>query len=131
MHCKLIAWAGLLFAACSAGCCMCDAPYDYCGPTFLAEPGQDCYCDARMNSVFTPYAPYGGNGEYYDGEYVEGDAMHAPQVPTPAGPPDDGSPSDAPTNVPNMQPPAPPTVPIAPQPGTTQTHRSRPVAFRR
>ena len=87
----------------AAGCCHCAAPYDYCQPTFLADPSECCQPDARMNSVFNPMQVAAGGGPLMaDGEMV------SPGVPTPANsrpaqPPDSsGSPSDMlpDTNVP-------------------------------
>jgi hypothetical protein len=55
MRRKLLLLAGLSLSFLATGCCLCDAPYDYCGPTFLGGPCEECVTDARMNSVFTPY----------------------------------------------------------------------------
>jgi hypothetical protein len=41
---------------------MCDAPYDYCGPTYHGDPCEYC-ADARMNSAFTPFPYVGGTEE--------------------------------------------------------------------
>ncbi len=35
-----------------SGCCVCRAPYDYCGPTF-SGCGDECWSHARAGSAFT------------------------------------------------------------------------------
>ncbi len=59
-----------------SGCCMCRAPYDYCGPTF-SGCGDACWSHERMGSAFTSYAPGEPEGE---------PAEAAPAEPVPAEP---------------------------------------------
>lgn len=117
MHRKLFLLSGLSLVLWGAGCCMCDAPYDYCGPTFLGGPCTECVTDARMNSVFNPYP-----GPFV-GEVV------------PGGPPDQsvlqesGEPNAAPADAqPDVEAPPPmPAVPATPRtlpPNTTQVPHS-------
>ena len=107
---------------------MCDAPYDYCGPTFLARPGEECVSDARMNSAFTPSMPYVAGQPVEVVEGVVDETML------------ESSPSDVPRLQPeagarpDLQPQSPAAPTPAPQgsdPTTTQTQRDRPVSLRR
>jgi hypothetical protein len=137
MHRQLAAWAALSLIASAAGCCMCDAPYDYCGPTFLGRPGEECVTDARMNSAFTPYVPFVA----VSGEVVEGGVV-APEAVEPGTP--SGADESSPSDVPPQQSPAnglelDPRTPSVPAPAprasepttTTQGPRGRPVSLRR
>ena len=45
--------AVVALSALSSGCCMCDAPYDYCGPTFLGDDCDQCMTDERVGSVLS------------------------------------------------------------------------------
>jgi hypothetical protein len=79
MHRKLLLLFGVTLGLSGAGCCMCDAPYDYCGPLFQGGC-DDCAPDARMNSAFAPYGgPYGGGHEPAPHAIVQ----PAEQVPAP------------------------------------------------
>jgi hypothetical protein len=51
---KNMAWAFATLVALSAGCTMCDGPYDYCGPLYTGECGQTCNPMARAHSVLSP-----------------------------------------------------------------------------
>lgn len=48
----------------SLGCCMCDAPHDYCYPTYAGECGDHCRTHERINSAFT--GPTLADGEYHE-----------------------------------------------------------------
>lgn len=116
MHCKLLRLAGLSLAFWATGCCMCDAPYDYCGPTFLGGPCEECVTDARMNSAFTPY-PGPLAGEVVHDGYTEQSVLE------PAGPPSGAPPAAQAPDVespmaPPMSPPPPPSRSLPPS--TTQ-----------
>ena len=123
MHRKLFLLAGVGIISWTTGCCMCDAPYDYCGPTFLGGPCGECVTDARMNSVFNPYpTPYAA------GPIIEG----------PDGPIDQpvlqqtNEPPAPPNATPDVEAPAPAPVPAAPPMtlprSTTQAPRARSVS---
>lgn len=50
----------------SLGCCMCDAPYDYCYPPYAGGGcGDHCRTHERINSAFT--GPMPAEGENYEG----------------------------------------------------------------
>jgi hypothetical protein len=74
----------------STGCCMCDAPYDYCGPVYTGGPcGPCCLENERIGSAFTgPYAMGGMPGEYYDESMIDGSDGIVPEIES------DSSPSD-------------------------------------
>ena len=94
------ALAGLTTSLLAAGCCHCAAPYDYCQPTFLAQPGECCQPDARMNSAFCPMQVACADGVDGDGdEFIEGgeSAPHA-EVPYETVPPGVGSYGSVPKN---------------------------------
>jgi hypothetical protein len=66
----------------STGCCMCDSPYDYCGPTFLGECGEPCMCHERYGSAISDghcgfYCHAGGCQEC--GEVIEGPTEAEPE----------------------------------------------------
>jgi hypothetical protein len=67
-----LAIGALTLALFSAGCCMCDAPYDYCGPVYTGGPcGPCCLENERIGSAFTgPYAMT-EYGEPIDGQIIE------------------------------------------------------------
>ena len=48
----------------SLGCCMCDAPDDYCYPTYSGDCGDHCRTHERINSMFT--GPALAEGEYHE-----------------------------------------------------------------
>jgi hypothetical protein len=122
MHRKFFSLSGLGLAFWAAGCCMCDAPYDYCGPTFLGGPCTECVTDARMNSVFNPYP------DAYYGDVVPGPPVEQ-SVLQPAGQPPVPDPN-APT--PDVEAPAPmPDAPSALPPTTTQGPSSRAISLPR
>ena len=141
MHRTLTAWAGLGLLTLASGCCMCDAPYDYCGPTFLAAPGEECVCDARVNSAFTPYLPVDGYG-LIEGALPPGAVPGpvppgavpggVPEAPTP--PVDPAAPMlEADPALPDMGPSAPgsPSTPAQGEAPPSMTRRDRAVSFRR
>ena len=108
--------SGLAIAFWATGCCMCDAPYDYCNPTFLGGPCDECVIDARRNSAFTPFP----------GPWV------APLIPPPpqqsALQPSGEQPQPMETSPSDMPAPAGAPMPEEPMPGriprsTTQTPR--------
>ena len=117
MHSKLLLLAALAVIGSGAGCCMCDAPYDYCGPTFLGAPGEECVTDARMNSVFTPYpGPPAGH-------VVHGPPMESVlQQPSSDEAPAMGTPVEAPMNQP-LQPAIPPSMTQGPPTRAVSTGR--------
>jgi hypothetical protein len=125
MHRKLLLPAGLSLVFWATGCCLCDAPYDYCGPTFLGGPCEECVTDARMNSVFDPYpGPLGGE-VIHEGPYQH--SVLDAAGPQPVPPPADQSPDvDAP-----MSPPGPPPGPSPLPPSTTQAPRGRSIKIER
>jgi hypothetical protein len=131
MHRSWLLLAVVPLTTLAAGCCMCDAPYDYCGPTFLARPGEECCSDVRMNSAFTPYPAYvdvpvegmiEGVAPAVPGEASPSDA---PPNPAHAMPPDGTQPNVGP-GVPSVNSPAP-----AESESTTAAPRNRPVSLRR
>lgn len=133
MHRPWFLLAGLGLSTLAAGCCMCDAPYDYCGPTFLARPGEECVSDARMNSAFTPYVPYAVG---HPTEVIEGVPPGATfeAAPAEAGRTEADSPSDAmprPTFEPTAPTPAPAPAAGGLDPMTTRAPMGRPVSLRR
>jgi hypothetical protein len=82
MQLALLPLSLCLFAS---GCCLCQHPYDCCGPVC----GQEHYCFARRASAFSDM-PYGEYGEY--GEYVQ-EPEEVPSTRTkPAPSPDDPPP---------------------------------------
>lgn len=111
MHRKLLKAAGMGLAVWTTGCCMCDAPYDYCGPTFLGGPCEYWTVDARVNSAFTPHPGL------YHGEYVEGDVPPQSVLQSPE--------ADAPTD--SLEPPPMPPPQPSPSP-TTQAPRARSIS---
>ena len=55
------AWILVSLVAVTAGCAMCASPYDYCGPTFTGECGEECRPNVRAGSILsgaTEMAPY-------------------------------------------------------------------------
>ena len=54
----LLALIGVI--ALSAGCRVCQSPYDYCGPTFTGDPGTCCSRDGRANSILSEQIDYNG-----------------------------------------------------------------------
>lgn len=77
----------------SLGCCMCDAPYDYCYPPYAGDGcGDRCRTHERINSAFT--GPVLAEGEHYESlpttvepslptpgpepYYLDEEAQHAP-----------------------------------------------------
>src|SRR5687767_12548668 len=114
--------SALALAFWATGCCMCDAPYDYCGPTYCGGPCDYC-ADARFNSAFNPMpGPW-------TGEAVQ-DAPQPQSVLQQHGDePTDMSPQAAPTDIPDPMPM--PTAPRAPVPTTTQGPRTRAVSVER
>lgn len=121
MHRKLLLLSGLILALHSSGCCMCDAPYDYCGPTFLGGPCEECLPDARMNSAFTPYPGP-----------LAGEVIHEGSVPQSVLQPADPDASPVPGS-PEMETPmqAPAPLPGSLPPSTTQGPRARSVSVER
>lgn len=138
MHRKLLLLAVVPLTTLAAGCCMCDAPYDYCGPTFLARPGEECCSDVRMNSAFAPYPVYAGPPE---GVVIEGVAPATPGTPNATEMPEEASPSDTPrptlppdTQVPSVRSNEPSvSAPISTEAETaaSPSPRGRPISFRR
>ena len=51
---SMFALAAACLVALTAGCSMCAHPYDYCGPTFTGEAGQQCMPNARACSILSP-----------------------------------------------------------------------------
>lgn len=120
MHRKLLLLTALTFGL-ATGCCMCDAPYDYCGPLFQGGPYDDCAPDARMNSVFMPYA-----GPYGDGHVEEGAVPHSiVQPPEQVSTPDPAPPSSEMETAPEQ-----PTVPRQLAPNMTRDPRFRSISER-
>jgi hypothetical protein len=123
MQRTLFRLSGLAFAFWTTGCCLCDAPYDYCGPTFMGGPGEECVTGARMNSAFNPM-PGAWGGDVVQ-EAAEPQSVLQPQSDEPG----DTAPQAMP---PDMQSPMPmPTAPRAPVPTTTQGPRARSVSVER
>ncbi len=116
MQRPLLRLSGLALFFWATGCCLCDAPYDYCGPTFM---GGDCVTDARMNSAFNPM-PGPGTGEIVH--------AHEPQsvLESQSGEQTDTAPQATPSDIPSPTPM--PTAPRAPVPTTTQGPRGRSVS---
>jgi hypothetical protein len=74
----------------SMGCCMCDAPYDYCGPVYTGGPcGPCCLENERIGSAFTgPYATEGMPGEYFDETMMDGGGAVLPDIELESSPSD-------------------------------------------
>jgi hypothetical protein len=49
-------WAVVALVAVTAGCTMCDHPYDYCGPTVSGRCGPACGAEPRAGSILSPGA---------------------------------------------------------------------------
>jgi len=68
----MVAWIALALLAATVGCRICSSPYDYCGPTFTGECGEECCSNARAGSIFSGQmmAPFPDDGYLLDDGYV-------------------------------------------------------------
>jgi hypothetical protein len=82
---RLLCAAAIGLTLVSAGCCMCDSPHDYCGPTFLGGCGEPCMEFERYGSAIS-----NGHCPYHCGHgHCEtcGDVTEGPVETVPAGVP--------------------------------------------
>lgn len=69
---KLLALLTLAVGTTAMGCAQCANPYDYCGPTFTGECGDQCDAQYRAGSILGG----GPGGMYYDGPYESGEIYY-------------------------------------------------------
>lgn len=86
-----IAGVIVALAAFSSGCCMCSAPYDYCGPTYTGCDDVPCLIDERVGSAFNGW--YDAEQAGYEEEVHEQPETNAP-APTTQPPTRPSQPND-------------------------------------
>ena len=75
----------------SSGCCMCNAPYDYCGPVYADYVDDPCMLiDERYGSAFS--GAYADQPASYEGEVVSEESGYSVQQ-APASPPPNTAPA--------------------------------------